>query len=165
MKTFAILILGAFLGIFSGIVIPQSSVSFAQEEVAIEYVHEAESHVELDAVHVEASLEAPTPADGDPIATISDLIKNWKKMSPVAIGAAIILILVQLLKHNIFGQFFHNIEFKRSLITVLGVLYGVVYLVSVGTDWITALVVGLLSSGGAVAIYEAIKPFLKKKTA
>lgn len=164
MKKLSILALALFLGAFSGIAISEKQMAFAQESVDQEYqIQESlpSQEVVLDSVKV----EAPAPAEGDPIVTISELIKNWKSMSPVAIGAAIILILVQLLKSSFFGQFFNNLVVKRAFITVLGVAYGVVYLISAGTDVVTALVVGLLASGGAVAIYEAIKPLISKKTA
>ena len=142
MKNFAILFFVAFLGFFSGFAIPEKAQTFAQDTIEQEYqAHEFEESQEitLETVQVEAS----GTAEENPINSIAELIKNWKTMSPVAIGAAIILILIQLLKSNFFGQFFKHIELKRSLITILGVIYGVVYLVSAGSDWVTALVEGL----------------------
>lgn len=111
------------------------------------------------------SVELPAPAEGDPTLTLIKLVTEWKAMSPVAIGAMVILLLIQLLKSSFFGGFFKSLEWKRFFITFLGIAYGVVYLISSGTPWLHALVVGLLSSGGAVAIYQALKPILDKKKA
>lgn len=128
--------------------------------------HAQETQVEVGEVVVAPKAsELPVPAEGDPTLTLVKLITDWKAMSPIATGAMVILLLVQLLKTSLLGQFFPSIEWKRFFITFLGIAYGVVYLVSTGTPWVTAAVVGLLSSGGAVAIYEALKPLLGKKKA
>lgn len=101
--------------------------------------------------------------EGDPLKSIADLILNWGTMKPLALGSSIIVVLVQLMKSELLGKFFDRFEYKRVLITILGQAYGVVLLVLNGSTWINAVVVGLITSGGAVAIWEALSPLLKKK--
>jgi len=137
----------------------------AQEPALIEVVQEhglvgIEHSQVLTQSEVLTTIEVPSV---DPAQAIVDLVTNWKEMSPLAIGASIILLLIQLLKSSLFGGFFKHLEWKRFFITFLGVLYGVVYMVSTGSPWINAIVVGVISTGGAVAIYEALKPILEKK--
>ena len=96
--------------------------------------------------------EASVP-EGDPLASLIALISNFKAMSPIAIGIGVVTIAVQALKAFV-GESF---KYKRLSVTVLGVVYGVLVSVSNGMGILEALVLGLLTSGGAVAIYEAIK--------
>lgn len=91
--------------------------------------------------------------DGDPLKTLLDLFQNWKALSPVAIGAAIVCALAQGVK-SILGDGF---KYKRLLVTVLGVLWGVLMTMSSGLTLLQAFVMVITVSGGAVAIYEAIK--------
>lgn len=136
--------------------------SFAQEPALEEVSTELVQEQTQPQIIVLDSVEVP---EVDPAKAIVELVTNWKTMSPVAIGSMIILILVQILKSSLFGQFFKHLEWKRLLITILGVIYGILYLVSTGTSWLSAAVIGLISAGGAVAIYEAVKPLLEKKKA
>ena len=101
--------------------------------------------------------------EGDAAKSLLDLLMNYKTLSPLAIGSAIIVISVQILKSNLFDQFFKGFKYKRALITVLGQIYSVVFMVINGQSLMNAVISGLFISGGAVAIYEAIKPFIEKK--
>jgi type IV secretory pathway VirB2 component (pilin) len=90
--------------------------------------------------------------DGDPLAMLLALIQNWGAWGPLAIGSAVIAIAVQALK-----KFAGDFSYKRLVITVLGVVYGVVVALAQGSGVVSALVMALITSGGAVAIYEAFK--------
>lgn len=109
------------------------------------------------------SLPPSVPESGDIAASINILL-NAKALGAIGLGAAIILIVVQFLKSSLFDQIFKSLDpkYKRLLITLLGVVYGVLYLIVSGKSGAEAIMVGLFSSGGAVAIFEAIAPFLKK---
>jgi len=97
----------------------------------------------------------------DPFAALMDLITQWSALSPVLIGSSIITILVQLSKQFIKGD---NPAFKKGLILGLGILYAIFQSVSGGLGWLPSLGLVLLTSGGAVAIYEwIVKPLLPKK--
>lgn len=104
------------------------------------------------------ALEVPiqTP-DGQPTQSILELVLNWKTLTPFAIGAAIIVIAVQVLKHYV-----PEFEYKRLAVTVLGIAYGTILALQQGLSIGAALVASLLTSGGAVALYEALKPAIKK---
>lgn len=103
-------------------------------------------------VGVVAFAETPVP-DGDPFTTLVMLIANLKSMGPIAIAMAVITILVQGGKAFLGDDF----KYKRVAVTILGVAYGIFVSLNNGLGIVEALVLGLVTSGGAVAIYEAIK--------
>lgn len=94
----------------------------------------------------------------EPFSALMSLIMQWKTIGPLAGGAMGIAIAVQLLKQFVGDAF----QYKRLAVTALGVIYGVVLAMSKGMGAVEAIVTALLVSGGAVAIYEAVKPVLKK---
>lgn len=93
------------------------------------------------------------------------LVMNYKAMSPIALSIAIVMLLTTLLKTDLVGGFFKNQSslVKRLIITVLGQVAGVLTMISTGIPFAQAIIVGLISSGGAVAIYEAYKVAFPKK--
>lgn len=98
------------------------------------------------------------PPEGDPFQMLLALVMSWKTMGPLAGGAAGIAIVVQVLKNSVGDTF----KYKRLAVVALGVVYGVVLAVSKGMGVVEALITALFVSGGAVAIYEALKPALQK---
>jgi len=98
----------------------------------------------------------------EPTTTLLDLIKNWKEMTPLGIGMGLVSMLVQALKSDKLGGLFKNFKYKRTLIVILGQIYAIGLMVVQGSSWISAIITGLISSGGAVAIYEAIKPLFSR---
>ena len=79
--------------------------------------------------------------------------------------AAIINIIVLILKsnwcHGWFGK--RSALVKRILIIVLGQVFAILTAIIGGTSWTDAIISGLISSGGAMAIWEVIKPIFVKK--
>ena len=108
--------------------------------------------------------EASVPLD-QAFKELIALVSNYKAMSPIALSISIVLLLVSVLKTDLVGGFFKNQSslVKRLIITVLGQVAGVLTMVSTGIVWHQAVIVGLISSGGAVAIYEAYKVAFPKK--
>lgn len=151
--------------------IPQ--IGFTQDEVSLEVIQADQSIIEVEqkTPSVTSEVKAEIP-EGDPIASLVKLITDWKSMSPIALGIALVILLVQISKAGWIESLFklfgwsHVLEWKRAIVTISGVVYGVLYLINTGSHWLSALAVAVLSSGGAVAIYEAIKPLFpnKKKT-
>jgi len=97
--------------------------------------------------------------------SLVDLVTNYKAMSPIALSIAVVLVLTSFLKTDLVGGFFKNQSalVKRLIITVLGQVSGVLTMISTGLVWHQAIIVGMISSGGAVAIYEAYKAAFPKK--
>lgn len=98
-----------------------------------------------------------------PVNQLLELIKNYKTLAPLALSVAVINLVVSFLKTDFVGGFFKNTNhFVRMLIiTVLGQLVGILNMISTGMSLSNAIVLGLISSGGAVAIYEAWNNFKK----
>lgn len=97
--------------------------------------------------------------------SILALIKNWKGLGTLGALSSILVLLVQLLKTELLGGWFEGKAplVKRALIVIFGVINGVILSVwTGGLSWMEAIMGGLLVSGGAMAIYEVIKPFIKK---
>lgn len=97
-----------------------------------------------------------TVPEGDPLAALLNLILNFKAMSPLVIGSAVVTILVQSLK-----KFLPSGNVVRAVVTGLSVIWAVLQSLIGGLSILDASVMVFLTMGGAVAIYEfAIKPFL-----
>jgi len=99
------------------------------------------------------SMELP---DVNVLEQLGVLVLSWKGMTGIAKGSIIILILVQIVKH-----LKADFKAKRLLITVLSIAYGAVQMIMNGASVSAALVGMLVAGGGAIAIYEAIKPLIK----
>lgn len=95
------------------------------------------------------------------------LMKNWKLWGIFGSLSVLLMLAMQLVKVSpILGGWLEKkgAWVKQSVLVILGqlaALCGVLYMG--GGHNIGAALVGLISSGGAVALYEALKPFWKKK--
>lgn len=114
--------------------------------------------------YIFAQESAPVPVE-DIFKSISDLVKNYKGMKGIAIASSVLMVLIQVCKTEIMGRLISkaNPFLNRVIITVCGQICGILMASNSGMSWLEAVITGLLTSGGAVAIYEAIKPLLKKK--
>jgi hypothetical protein len=108
--------------------------------------------------------EASVPLD-QAFKELITLVSNYKAMSPIALSIGIVMLLTTVLKTDLVGGFFKNQSalVKRLIITVLGQVAGVLTMISTGIPYTQAIIVGLISSGGAVAVYEAYKVAFPKK--
>lgn len=104
------------------------------------------------------------PADINAGKIFLDLVKNWKDLGGLGIGSSFVLLSVWFLKTEMAGEFFKKLKpgIKRLLILVLGQVYSLLFMLKSGVPLMEALMLGLVSSGGAVGIYEALKPLFKK---
>ncbi len=94
----------------------------------------------------------------EPLGALLALITSFSAMSPIAIASAVIVILVQLM-----NKFLTTSVAKKGAVVALGVVYALVQKVMGGMGWLDAAALVMLTSGGAVAIYEfVIKPLLPK---
>lgn len=103
-------------------------------------------------VAIKASAQLPEIPDVDTFQQAMTILKNWRTMSPVALGVAVVIFFTALLKKNIPG-----FKYKRLTVTVLAVAYGILVGAQAGLGWAETAVAALLTGGGAVAIYEAWK--------
>ena len=113
-----------------------------------------------------AQVVLPGTVDGqvDYAQLISQLIANPKAFTAAAIGAIVILVLVQGTKK--FGFKFLEPKLQFAIITLLGQIYGVLVTVFVLQDQdISKALVGLFASGGAAAIFNAFKLVFEKPKA
>jgi len=111
--------------------------------------------------------ETPVPF-GTVLESIGELIKNWKGLGGIGLASAILATIIQFLKTDLMGGFLDKAgrfgpNIRRLIILVLGQVSGVILSLSSGKfSWVDAIVSGLITQGGAVAIYEYLKPFFKK---
>jgi hypothetical protein len=99
-----------------------------------------------------ALADLPSVPDGDPLSLALNLAMNFKTMGPLALGIAGVTIVMQVLK-----KFVGDFKYKRVVVAGLSVGYAVLLSVTSGLSWLQALIAALVTGGGAVAIYEAIK--------
>lgn len=102
----------------------------------------------------------------DWIKFIGELIANPKALKGVFIGFVVILAIVQFLKSSFVNKVFKNLDPKVqfALITILGQLYALAYKILIlKSEDVSTVVVGFISSGGAVAIFNAAKLLIPQK--
>jgi len=114
-----------------------------------------------------ASVAADPANDDDYAGMFTDLvnlIKNGKAMGVLAVMIGGIMLLIRLLKSSIAGGLFAKVNpfIQRAIIVILGVAAGILLQIASGMKWYVALVAGLFTSGGAIAIYEVLKPLWTK---
>lgn len=97
-------------------------------------------------------LAEPVIPDGDPLSSLLALIMNWKAAGPIALASSVVVVLVQVLKSSL-GSF----QYKRLAVVILSCAYGVLQGITSGLSLFQALVLALVTSGGAIALYESIK--------
>jgi hypothetical protein len=125
-----------------------------------------------------ATTEAPaaqdTPAPADEIVPLSDvvdatgaLVKDAKGMGKLGLAIAVLNLLIMFLKTQLAGAWFakRGPKTKRLLLVVFGQAAGILLAIEGGLSPLSAVIGGLITSGGAMLVYEAAKPFLKKKPA
>jgi len=97
--------------------------------------------------------------------SILNLIRDFKTLGTLGVISAVITIIIQFFKSNLCGNWWGDKSsyVKRFVIVLLGQVVAIIGMVMTGSSWLAAVIAGLISSGGAVVIYEALKPLLKKK--
>ena len=112
--------------------------------------------------------ETPIPI-GTAIDAILGIIKNRDGWKGIGMASSILACLIQLGKSDTLGGFLDKSGrfgpyIRRLIILLMSQTMGFIISFSSGKfSWIDAIVTGLITQGGAVAIYEHIKPFFAKK--
>lgn len=93
------------------------------------------------------------------------LVTNWKLLGTWGISSTILVIVIAILKGPWSKDWFGSKSSlrKRLIIIVLGQILGIIHAVMGGAIWYMAIITGLIVSGGAIAIYESVKPLFSKK--
>ena len=97
-----------------------------------------------------------------------DVIGNWKGMTGLAIASSIVMLLVQSLKTDIIQAWLGKVwpdskTGRRFIIFLLSQISAIIIGMTSGHSLIDSIVTGLFVQGGAVAMYEHLKPLFKKK--
>ena len=115
-----------------------------------------------------AQVEMPEQIEGATLAQLINqlvyVVTNWKLAGTVGAIAMVIIVIVNMLQSPSLDKVFEKLGSigKRALITVLGVGLSILLYKLSGVTWVDSAVTALFTTGGAVAIYEAIKPLIKK---
>lgn len=91
--------------------------------------------------------------ESDTVALISQLVSNYKVLGPLTLGILVVTLLSQGAK-ALLGESF---KYKRLLVLSLSIIYSVLLAVSTGAGLVPAVASVLLTSGGAMSFYEALK--------
>lgn len=103
------------------------------------------------AVLAQASFPEP---QGDITALLLEIAQNYKTLGLMGILSTLIVLSVQLIKRVVSEEW----KYKRLLTLVLSIVYSVLSgLVVPGANAVSVIVTVFLSSGGAIALYEALK--------
>lgn len=90
--------------------------------------------------------------DQDPLAVAMQLFQEWNTLAPLARGAMIIVVLVQGVK-----KIFPDFAYMRTMVVVGGIVHGFLQSLSSGMSIVDSAVFILITSGGAIAVYELFK--------
>lgn len=98
---------------------------------------------------------------------LTELFTNWSGLGSVGIAMIIIVIVVQVLKWSVLDRLLDKQSKyvkigKKILVYVLGMVYSVLFLVKSGTPAFQAII-GLLTGGGAIVLYNIAKPLWEKE--
>lgn len=115
---------------------------------------------------VAAYAQVPDLPAGDGLSNLLSLILNWKTLSAVGIGTAVILVAGQLLKQYLPEDADGKPKYKRLAMLLLAVAYSVLVGVGSGAGLLPTLLLVLVTKGGAAELYEALKGvgLLKQKS-
>lgn len=105
------------------------------------------------------------PANPDIAKILMELFTDWKGLGGLGIGMSVIVLIAQLLNMTVVDKLFEGKVariIKQALVLLLGQIYTVLFLVKSGTGGLNA-VIGLVASGGAMALYTVIKPLWEKE--
>lgn len=91
------------------------------------------------------------------------LITNYKVAGPLATASGALVIIMEMLKKGFIGKLLDGKPVTKTLVIVLlGQISGVLIAIVGGVGYLDAAIQGLFASGGAMAIWSAVKPMLKK---
>ena len=111
--------------------------------------------------------ETPLPV-GTLIEAITELIKNWKGLQGIGTASAIVSLLTLSLKTEPLFSILNRMGasgpwIRRLAVLVFSQISGALIAIGAGGSVWESILTGLIVQGGAVAIYEHLKPFFKKK--
>ena len=111
--------------------------------------------------------ETPLPI-GTLIEAITAIIQNWKGLSGIAVYSSIVSLLTLSLRTEPLFSIINRLGIKGPWIRRLSVLVfsqisGILLSIQAGGGLWDAILSGLIVQGGAVALYEHLKPFFVKK--
>lgn len=116
-----------------------------------------EPEASVEPVEAEVSLDQLVSAG-------SDLVKDYKGMGKLGLAIALLNFIMMMLKNPLLGAWLtkRSSNMKKFSLLVLGQAMGILIAVEGGLAPLSAVIAGLVTSGGAMAIYEAYKKFIKK---
>ena len=111
--------------------------------------------------------ESPLPV-GTLIEAITELIKNWKGLQGIGTASAIVSLLTVFLKTEPLFSILNRMGasgpwVRRLAVLLFSQISGALISIGAGGSVWDSILTGLIVQGGAVAIYEHLKPFFKKK--
>ncbi len=92
--------------------------------------------------------------EGDVAALLMNLAVNWKALGVMGIISVLTLVSVQAIKAFVPDNF----KFKRLIVLGVSIVYSILSGVLIpGSNWVSVVVTVFITSGGAAALYEALK--------
>jgi hypothetical protein len=90
--------------------------------------------------------------DADPLSTLLGLIAKWSSVSPLVLASSVVVIITQAVK-----KFVPGFAYTKIVVVVGGIIYGVIQSLITGMTFINAVVFVMLTSGGAMALYDVFR--------
>ena len=95
----------------------------------------------------------PVP-EGDVAAILLSIATNWKALGVIGVISAVTLVSVQAIKKFVPDEF----KWKRLIVLCVSIVYSILSGVLLpGSNVVSVIITVFLTSGGAMALYEALK--------
>lgn len=106
--------------------------------------------------------EAPSTAS-DIIATLVELVKNWKGLGVMGIISGFVVLLVEFAKATFLSSLWAKwgTLTQHAVVVTLAWISQILIGVTHGMPWLDSIIAGLVTGGGAIAIYEAVAGAIK----
>ena len=113
----------------------------------------------LPVVALADGIEVP---EGDPLATLLNLVVNFKTLGVLGIASAVTVLVAQGIKK--FVPEYNNSAVAKGVVVLMGVVWAIIGKVMTGVGAVEASALVLFTMGGASVIYDYIlKPLLAPK--
>jgi hypothetical protein len=103
-------------------------------------------------VFAESLVVTPEMIESDLAGAIMAIISNWESMGTLVIAVSIVNLGTYLIQ-----KYVTKGAWKRLTVALLGLANSILMMIVQGTEWWKAIIAGLVSSAGAMAVYDAYK--------
>ncbi len=148
------------VGILAALAITMGSVLYSAPGVQVEHARQQTVEVSKYDYHLISVAHAEQPAAD----IVIQLATHWNDLGPYGIASAILMLIIFFFSSSYCKNWFgvKSPWIRRLIVVVCGQAIGLLSLLKAGMPFPGAVVNGLIVSGGAMVIWQCIKPLIEK---